>query len=59
MLYDQLLEKNNISLVVGYRKTSNDPFKIPSQGKWIHNIDDPALKQRYQGQPDTYQEFHS
>ena len=59
LLYDKLLEQNNISLVVGYRKTSNDPFKIPLQGKWIHNIDDPTLKHRYEGQPDTYQEFHS
>ena len=59
LLYDKLLEKNNISLVVGYRKLSDDPFKIPLQGKWIHNIDDPSLKRRYEGQPDTYTEFHS
>ena len=59
LIYDNLLDKNNVSIVVGYRKTKNDPFKIPLQGKWIHNIHDDSLKNRYDGQPDTYQEYHS
>ena len=59
MLYDKLLDKNNISIVVAYQKTSDASFKIPLQGKWVHSIDDNALKAKYGGQPDTYKEFHS
>jgi hypothetical protein len=59
MLYDNLLAKNNISIVVAYRKVSDNSFQIPLQGKWIHNIDDSELKERYKAQPDTYSQFHS
>ena len=44
LLYDKLLEKNNISIVVAYRKVNDNPFQIPLQGKWIHNIADKELK---------------
>ena len=29
MLYDNLLEKNNVSLVVAYRKSEDRPFQKP------------------------------
>ena len=59
MLYDKLLGKNNISIVVAYMKTSDASFKVPLQGKWVHNIDDTNIKSQYGAQPDTYKEFHS
>ena len=59
LIYDQLLEKNNISIVVAYRKTNSLPFNIPLQGKWVHNIEDPSIREQYGNQPDTYSRYHS
>lgn len=59
LIFDRLLDRNNISIIVAYRKTSTDAFKVPLQGKWIHNIDDQSLKEKYGDQPDTYKQYHS
>ena len=52
LIYDKLLDQNNVS-IVAYKKL----IMILSdslQGKWIHNIQDEQLRNRYDGQPDTY-----
>lgn len=59
LVYDNLLQKNNISLVVAYQKLSNNPFKVPLQGKWVGNIDDHAIGDKYNNQPDTLNKYHS
>lgn len=60
-IYDNCWNHGNVSLITAYIKTKDEPFKIPLQGKWIHNIDkvnasDIALEYN---QPDTYGKYHS
>ncbi len=59
LIYDQLLPKNNITLVVAYKKLSDAEFKVPLQGKWIGNISDKSIVNRYENQPDTLAKYHS
>ena len=58
-IFDKLLDKNNITIVTCYQKTTSQPFKMPIQGKWVHNISDPTLLNEYGSQPDTFDLFHS
>ena len=59
LMYDELLPKNNISIVTAYQKVHDTPFKVPLQGKWIGNISDKEIVNKYDGQPDTRQKYHS
>ena len=58
-LYDKLLKRNNVCIVTCYQKTSNEEFKVPLQGKWVHNISDDKLYNEYGNQPDTFKKYHS
>ncbi len=58
----EMRKHGHVVIVSAFRKLNNDDFKIPLQGKWIHNIEDEQLtdiKGRYAHQPDTFDEFHS
>ena len=59
LMYDKLLPKNNISIVTAYQKIHDTPFKVPLQGKWIGNISDKNIVDKYDGQPDTRAKYHS
>ena len=59
IVYDKLLPKNNISIVVAYQKTNDCEFKVPLQGKWKSSIADSSLERKYHSQPDTFQRYHS
>ena len=59
LIYDKLLPQNNISIVTAYKKITDSTFKVPLQGKWIGNISDDSLVEKYQGQPDTLSKYHS
>ena len=59
LIYDKLLPKNNISIVTAYQKINDSPFRVPLQGKWIGNISDKNIVDKYDGQPDTREKYHS
>ena len=53
-------KKGHVYIVSAFKKTQDNPFVIPLQGKWIHNIDkDESSLSNYLQQPDTFNEFHS
>ena len=50
----------HVYIVSAFIKSADNPFKMPLQGKWIHNIDDDDTSLTpYLQQPDTFKEFHS
>jgi SAM-dependent methyltransferase len=57
-VYEDLWNHGNVSLVTAYVKTKDEPFKVPLQGKWIHNIETAELATEY-NQPDTWNKYHS
>ena len=60
-VYEDLWNHGNVSVIAAYIKTKDEPFKIPLQGKWIHNIDKvnaSNLAAEYD-QPDTWNKYHS
>lgn len=60
-IYEDCWNHGNVSLVTAYIKTNDEPFKIPLQGKWIHNIDkvNAADVAAEYNQPDTWNKYHS
>ena len=48
---------NNVQVYAALRKTNDNPFVVPFQGKYIRAIDRKDIKE-YQ-QPDTFQKHHS
>ena len=59
LVYDKLMPRNNISIVVAYQKVQDKPFATPLQGKWVGNISDKNIKDKYSSQPDTLEKYHS
>ena len=57
-IYKDCWDRGNVSVITAYIKTKDEPFKIPLQGKWIHNIETAELLNEYD-QPDTWSKYHS
>jgi len=58
-LYQQDSQAQNISIVVAYKKTSDKPFQIPMQGRYVNDVVAELKTEYSDSNVDTRQENHT